>query len=110
MFQVLATKLYNCKTMVLERMDIRSNLVDHFKEGLSEMDNSMRQEDRKKSWKPEPVLEKLIRYLIKGNYGDILKFLQLLEQTGRAHILNYIIGDGGENCFFEYEDGVRFLS
>ena len=66
---------------------------------MSELDNSVRQKDQKKSEKEEQVPGRLIRYLIEGNYGDILKFLQLLEQTGQAHILNFIISDGGKNCF-----------
>ena len=102
-FQVLASKLRKSKSVLLERIDIRSNLIVQFEKGLSEMDNSMHQEDRNKSEKEEQSTEKLIRYLIKGNYGDILQFLQLLEQTAQDHILNYIISDGGKYGFADWK-------
>ena len=79
--------------MVIERMDAISSVTDQFKEGLSEMDNSMLQEERKASGKN--VLSKLLTFLIRENYKNNLKFLQLLEHTGQSHMLNYIISDSG---------------
>ena len=99
-FQVLASKLFKSKSMLIERMDVSTGLADQFKECLSELDNSMLQKEQLKSGKEEQVPAKLIKYLINGDYKNILKFLQLLEQTQQSHILNYIISDSGSNVQF----------
>ena len=84
-------------------MDVSTGLADQFKECLSELDNSMLQKEQLKSGKEEQVPAKLIKYLLHGNYKNILKFLQLLEQTQQSHILNYIISDSGSNVRFLYK-------
>ena len=83
--------------MLIERLDVNTGLAGLVKECLSELDNSMPHEEQLKFEKEEQVTAKLIKCLINGNYKNILKFLQLLEQTQQSHILNFIISDTGSN-------------